>query len=168
MSKRDASRRGPVVPAAHSRTAACQRRVSRSTRVAIAIGIASSAALALAPTPAGAQWVELGDINAGKGGFAVPGERTMQAGGTTAGIGDIDGDGLADILIAPADFEYYDLFSYVFVGGAGNDTFVGNGGADVLYGGTGDDVFVTIPTPAPTFEHVQVIVAHAVTVVVAP
>jgi len=107
MSKRDASGRGQVVPAVHPKAAACPRGVSRSRPLAVAVGVAWSAALALAPAQAGAQWVDLGDIYAGHGGFDIQGERYYdQIGMSLAAAGDVNGDGLEDIIVgAPYAFK---------------------------------------------------------------
>jgi len=114
--------------------------------------------------------VDLSAVSAGIGGFEIRSE-FKDTDNLVSGGGDVNGDGLADLLVAsPSSGRAYVIFgattgafeasevdrlggagddaftgntkSNVFVGGAGDDTLVGNGAADVLYGGAGDDVFL--------------------------
>jgi hypothetical protein len=108
------------------------------------------------------------DLVSGEAGFIVHGETDDAFGWSLAG-GDLDGDGLADLVIgAPGDGVDDPGYAQVvfgrdlrgaitdfggaeddtlvgtpaadsLVGGHGDDVLVGNGGADVLYGGAGDD-----------------------------
>ncbi|MDK9704379.1 MAG: FG-GAP-like repeat-containing protein, partial [Sulfuritalea sp.] len=116
--------------------------------------------------------VNLSAVAAGNGGFAITGGTTYGASGySVAAAGDVNGDGLADLIASDKDGAGH---SYVIFGGtngifaqtavdqlgttgsdtltggangetlvagAGNDTLIGNGGADVLHGGAGNDVF---------------------------
>jgi len=78
--------------------------------------------------------VNLADVTAGHGGFIIRGEEREQVGGSTAGVGDVNGDGLADVLVGPAGFEYDDTYSYVVFGKKGTGAVdlwkvaAGNGG----------------------------------------
>ena len=112
--------------------------------------------------------VEVSDLALGVGGFVVDGENLNDwVGWTSNGIGDINGDGFADVAFGsysfdPAGRAYVVLGGNVtgsvthrggsdddvsigtpggdyMVAGAGDDTLHGGGGADVLYGGAGND-----------------------------
>jgi hypothetical protein len=71
--------------------------------------------------------VELSEVRAGRGGFAIVGNSASEySGASVAGAGDVDGDGLADILLsAPAATPVLDLEtageSYVVFGKANGD-----------------------------------------------
>ncbi len=82
--------------------------------------------------------VELSDIAVGSGGFAINGERTDDYSGGGIGAGDVNGDGLADVMvstnIARNALRRYAGRSYVVFGKAGTtavdltDVAAGNGG----------------------------------------
>jgi len=115
--------------------------------------------------------VELSDIDTGTGGFVINGvSASDNSGFSVSGAGDVNGDGLADLIVGArfddpngadsgSSFVIFggqgstatvgssgndtltgDDNANQLVAGAGNDTLVGNGGADVLRGGAGDDI----------------------------
>ena len=116
--------------------------------------------------------VNLATVAAGTGGFLIGGLTADKGGVDVSTAGDVNGDGLNDLLVgasrangtAGASYVIFGSTQYAttvdllgdananaltgtalaesFVGGAGNDTLIGNGGADVMYGGAGSDTFV--------------------------
>jgi RTX calcium-binding nonapeptide repeat (4 copies)/FG-GAP-like repeat/FG-GAP repeat len=116
--------------------------------------------------------VSLVNIAAGTGGFVINSATSDAFLTTVSNAGDVNGDGLADLLVGAKDGNSVQGASYVifggtqfastvdflgdasantlsgtstaetFAAGAGNDSLVGNGGADVMYGGAGNDSFV--------------------------
>jgi hypothetical protein len=114
--------------------------------------------------------IDYTEIEDGTSGFIVSGDADNDRFGWDLTGGDVDGDGLADLVVgAPgnddADPGYVrvifgrdltgDITQYGgasddtltgssavdrLVGGRGDDVLIGGGGADVLYGGSGDDV----------------------------
>jgi len=108
--------------------------------------------------------VSLDDIEAGIGGLAILGDARGDRAGAAVGGGDVDGDGLDDLLVGvphatPADVEgaglvaveygrdfggmidgYGDDRDDTFDGTAGDERFVGGRGDDRLNGGGGADV----------------------------
>jgi Ca2+-binding RTX toxin-like protein len=117
--------------------------------------------------------VDLFGIVDGNGGFVINGQYAGDfSGHSVSTAGDINGDGLADLIVgakgnltggyvifgsttgafAPSAVDQLGgtgndtltggNVSETLVADAGNDTLIGNGGADVLYGGTGNDSFV--------------------------
>ncbi|RFO96304.1 hypothetical protein DIC66_13405 [Rhodoferax lacus] len=121
---------------------------------------------------ADASAVNLSSVVAGTGGFAIQGTVAEgQLGHSVSSAGDVNGDGLSDLIVgAPlgtstgASYVIFGGTQYAttvdllgdananalvgtsaadtFAAGAGNDTLLGNGGADVMYGGAGNDTFV--------------------------
>jgi hypothetical protein len=95
-------------------------------------------------------YMDLSAIANGVGGFVINGECAGDASGhSVSSAGDVNGDGLADLIVGSAAGRSYVVFGQtgttaddVIVGGAGHDTLTGNGGADVLYGGSGDDLII--------------------------
>jgi methionine-rich copper-binding protein CopC len=114
--------------------------------------------------------VQLSALNSGVNGFIINGEcQGDQSGITVSAAGDVNGDGLADLIVGEKNTNSR---SYVIFGGqqfmtavdyvgttsadtitgtassetliasGGNDTLTGNGGADVMYAGAGNDVLV--------------------------
>ena len=113
--------------------------------------------------------IELATIASGIGGFAISGEAAGdRAGWSVAAAGDVNGDGLADLLVGAARARAGTGDSYLIFGadftasltqrgttkaetltgtatadaiaaGAGDDTLAGKGGADVLLAGAGND-----------------------------
>ncbi len=122
----------------------------------------------------GTTTVDLDAVAAGTGGFALNWglPNTTNHFIAAGSAGDVNGDGLGDLVVsgfnsATGTDSDYIIFggtqfahtvdflgdasantltgssaAETFVGGAGDDTLVGNGGADVLYGGAGNDTFV--------------------------
>jgi hypothetical protein len=107
--------------------------------------------------------VELASVAEGDGGFVINGQVARdQSGSAVASAGDVDGDGLSDLIISAhrsdpaagsnAGRSYVILSSQVGLGNfgaelaqlgtAGADTFTGTSGAEVMYGGAGNDSFV--------------------------
>ena len=116
--------------------------------------------------------VELSEIAKGNGGFAINGGASNDLlGWSVSAAGDINGDGLADLLmgigrlaiggrayVVLGGTQYATTMDFLgttnddtlngttaaetFAAGLGNDTLVGNGGADVMMGGAGNDTFV--------------------------
>ena len=117
--------------------------------------------------------VDLSAVAAGTGGFVINGAAAGdQSGSSVSSAGDVNGDGLADLIVgAPAassasgrsyvvyggpkfattldklgtsseDTHVGNTASETYVGGAGNDIMTGGGGADVMLGGSGDDIFI--------------------------
>ena len=100
--------------------------------------------------------VEIADVLAGRGGFALDGIRAGdQAGSSVGGAGDVNGDGFADLILrAPlADGPDTPAESYVVFGGdltasvdllgsAGDDQLVGTAADEIVVGGRGDDVLI--------------------------
>ena len=102
--------------------------------------------------------IDLATVATGVGGFAVSGEGGNDfSGSSVAGAGDINGDGLSDLIVgAPARYDSahsagrtYVIFgstSGVFtqtavdqLGGSGNETLTGSAAAETLVAGAGDD-----------------------------
>ena len=137
-----------------------------------------------ANTHAGASYVIYGTRNTvpahvnlaylnGISGFKLNGSPDNLAGGSVAGIGDVNGDGFGDVLIGAEGAANAVGSSFLVLGsntsnlitlsgtvaadtltgtagadgidgGGGNDTIVGGGGADIIHGGAGDDR-ITVP-----------------------
>jgi len=108
--------------------ARCPPTVSKATLLAISVAMAWTAALVAAPASTRAAspgetmvqaaakkiQVELSDIAAGHGGFVIDGESEFdQSGYSVAGVGDVNGDGLGDLLVSAP---YADMQDAVFVG----------------------------------------------------
>lgn len=101
----------------------------------------------------GGEAIELADVGAGVGGFVIRGNGADDSAGTVvSGGADINGDGLADVVVgAPGDSAGADSRSYVvfgqFVsaeravqrGDAGDNSLLGTGSNDALFGAAGDD-----------------------------
>jgi hypothetical protein len=116
--------------------------------------------------------IDLGHLSAADG-YTILGEGAEDmSGNAVSAAGDLDGDGLADLVIGAPNGSESAGKTYVLYGGtasartvdvlgtsqaetltgtsanesyaagAGNDTLIGAGGADVMSGGAGDDVFV--------------------------
>jgi alpha-tubulin suppressor-like RCC1 family protein len=105
--------------------------------------------------------VELSAIANGRDGFVINGQCASDySGGRLAGVDDVNGDGLADLIVAapfadPATGSNAGR-SYVLFGGTaeafwserdqfggiGNDTLTGTGAAETLIGNTGNDVLI--------------------------
>ncbi len=90
------------------------------------------------------------DILAGDGGFAIVGiDAGDQAGGSVSGVGDVNGDGLSDVIVAAISADPYgrDLAgeSYVVFGKTDTDTVMlsdvvaGRGGGFAIVGATAGD-----------------------------
>jgi hypothetical protein len=117
--------------------------------------------------------INLADVALGSGGFAINGQANKgQSGFSVSRAGDVNGDGLADLIVAApysgtvagrsyiifggqqlattvdymgtasADRQTGGSASETFAAGLGDDTLMGGGGADVMMGGAGNDVFV--------------------------
>ena len=97
--------------------------------------------------------IELIDVAAGSGGFVINGE-SGGSGRSVASAGDVNGDGLADLIVGAPNASSSAGRSYLIygsttgafsqtavdqLGGTGNDTLAGTAGADVLVGGAGHD-----------------------------
>lgn len=101
--------------------------------------------------------VELSDLAASRRGLVIDGQARNDGSGTSiGGAGDVNGDGLADLLVG-TPYAGDDGRSYVILGATtsafaqtavdqlgsdGDDTFTGTGEGDVLVGGAGDDTLV--------------------------
>jgi len=97
--------------------------------------------------------ISLADIESGRGGFVVDGAASgASLGYAVAGSGDVDGDGLADLLLGAPDVASADPTGGVWLirgddytgsigrrGGDASDTFVGTSAIDRFVGGRGDD-----------------------------
>ncbi|MEM8827500.1 MAG: integrin alpha, partial [Pseudomonadota bacterium] len=98
--------------------------------------------------------VELSDIDAGIGGFAILGESSPDSAGTSvSGAGDVNGDGFDDLIVGASGATpngSYSGAAYVIFGGdffntatqvgsGGAEALAGTAAADVLIGGAGDD-----------------------------
>ncbi|MFV0243486.1 MAG: VCBS domain-containing protein [Qingshengfaniella sp.] len=102
--------------------------------------------------------VELSDIEAGLGGFAIHGQTALgELGVSVSSAGDVNGDGFDDLIVGmPLGNilgRYSSGVSYVILGGdftgaatqvgtVGDDTLTGTAARDVLIAGTGDDVLI--------------------------
>jgi hypothetical protein len=117
--------------------------------------------------------INLSEVASGLGGFAIQGAAAGDYSGySVSAAGDVNGDGLADLLVGAYKTNSSAGSSYVifggqqfattvdfmggtgndtqtgtaaaetFAAGAGNDTLTGGGGADVMYGGMGNDTLV--------------------------
>jgi hypothetical protein len=106
--------------------------------------------------------VDLSAITAGSGGFVIHGEIEWdQSGRSVAAAGDVNGDGLADLIVASSshavDGQDYAGASYIIhgattgafgdsavdrLGGDADDTLTGTAAADVLVGGAGNDTLI--------------------------
>ena len=115
--------------------------------------------------------VDLTNVVNGIGGFVINGRESNNLSGmSVSAAGDVNGDGLADLIVGTYGSGSYVIFGSTtggfshtavdwlgtdtdeahsgttsgetLVAGAGDDTLTGNGGADVLYGGAGNDAFV--------------------------
>lgn len=99
--------------------------------------------------------INLSDVALGLGGFAIKGEVAGDVAGTVAGVGDVNGDGYADLAVGALGADTTGTNSagktYIIFGGsdryttpthpgtAGNDNLAGTGGNDQLVGGLGND-----------------------------
>ena len=122
--------------------------------------------------------VELSAIEAGTGGFVIHGVATEDRASSVGAAGDVNGDGLADLIVGAneddpngtssggsyvifgglntsatvgtsgSDTLIGDSSANQLIGGRGADTLIGNGGADVLRGGEGNDVLAISDTSA--------------------
>ncbi len=107
----------------------------------------------------------LGDLDGANGFFLNGIDENDLSGGAAAGTGDVNGDGIDDLIVSAyladpggldAAGESYVVFgsttpgrviegdgtSEILMGTSGNDALRGNGGNDTLTGGGGDDIFV--------------------------
>jgi hypothetical protein len=99
--------------------------------------------------------INLSDVALGLGGFAIKGEVAGDLAGTVAGVGDVNGDGYADLAVGALGADTAGTNSvgktYIIFGGseryttpthpgtAGNDNLAGTAGNDQLVGGLGND-----------------------------
>lgn len=108
--------------------------------------------------------VDLAQLANGVGGFAIDNAGGAAVGYAVAAGGDINGDGLADLVVGSNNSGAYVIYggtqfatrvdrlgtsgndmlagttaANVIVGGLGDDILIGNGGNDVLYAGAGND-----------------------------
>ncbi|GAB6141277.1 hypothetical protein JCM14076_20060 [Methylosoma difficile] len=106
--------------------------------------------------------VELSAVVAGNGGFVISGECADDASGrSVSAAGDINGDGLADILVgafgadpsaglgAGRSYVIFGSTAGAFsssvvdqLGGSGNDTLTGSAASETLVGGAGNDTLI--------------------------
>jgi hypothetical protein len=99
--------------------------------------------------------INLSAVAAGSGGFVINGDATTSVSGTSvSAAGDVNGDGLADLIVgapftnsgAGRSFVIFGGTSGAFnqtavdqLGGAGNDSLTDNGNAQTLVAGAGND-----------------------------
>jgi hypothetical protein len=99
--------------------------------------------------------VELSSIAAGSGGFVIAGQSNGdESGSSVSGAGDVDGDGLADLIVGAPGLGFDTGKSYVIfgsavrqlydtavdsLGGSGDDAFSDGSTAKTLVGGAGND-----------------------------
>jgi FG-GAP repeat len=119
----------------HGQGRAMSSNAGGMTALALAASIACSAAALASPAVAASRGIQLSDIAAGKGGFVINGQCAYEtSGGDLSDAGDINGDGLADLIVGtPGSFTDAG-HSYVVFGKTGNtaidlsDIAAGRGG----------------------------------------
>jgi RTX calcium-binding nonapeptide repeat (4 copies) len=84
----------------HGQGRAMSSNAGGMTALALAASIACSAAALASPAVAASRGIQLSDIAAGKGGFVINGQCAYEtSGGDLSDAGDINGDGLADLMV---------------------------------------------------------------------